>query len=378
MLTKLLSWAGFTPVENLDAANATIEKRDHALATSRAAAIAQAGNSQTLSNALMAQTSKNTQLTRAIAFADARRKWCLPQLVEFPAGTPVKLHQRTADCLATFVSPSDSLFHVADPACVKCKPRWSLYWCLAHASAAAVRSAQALRDEDGISGDFLQALEHQSAGLGNVSTGESRRLQIAFNAIFQQIAPAMKEAQVGADILIIVAGRSLIPNGFARLFWIQAKRATGSAFTLDYSQANTAGAYQVDALRKVHRPKMGSIGLYVQYARDIPYVPAVLVNELPTTKYTADLNILGVRLPELLVAYTGNIQGVGAFADTDAILAYLDEVSEKKSLYVVTITDQGLEREHELLATVSDYYEKKLGLKKNIENNRDRGPEYDR
>lgn len=179
----------------------------------------------------------------------------------------------------------------------------------------------------------------------------------------------MKEAAVGADILLIIAGDAMFPNGFARILWIQAKNAAPKdPFTLDYSRRNTKG-YQVDALARVHEPANGSLGLYAQYAAGLRYIPAVFVDKLiPHTKnYSADLSDIGSRLSELVVACMSDHRGLGAFADTNALLAYLNKVSDMKPLFIVTITpDRDLSRQprnnNELLSTVSAFYEEMLGM----------------
>lgn len=215
----------------------------------------------------------------------------------------------------------------------------------------------------------MDALREQAKAASELSPGAG--LQIAYNAIFEQSEPGLKESQVGADILLIIAGSSLVPNGLARIFWIQAKKAAPdtSPFTLRYGQRNAHGL-QVEALSKINAPQKGCFGLYAQYSTKLPYVPSVELDSLswPNGKLADDLSAIGVRLPEHLVACcTSNSANMGAFSNTNDIKRYLDNVSAKKPLFIVTVTTDGLSLRHELsagnlLSEISDYYSRKLGI----------------
>jgi hypothetical protein len=336
----------------------------------------------TVRSAFSSSNNENAQLKEQSRREQSQREWCSPQLVEFPVETPPKLHHHSLLHQSMFVPDSTSLFDLTIPAKFRNTQQWALYWCLAHASHAAVTAAKAAKSEDGISRTFLDELKTQAKKLPTL-TGEETRLQIAYNAIFEQNEPAMKEAAVGADILLVIAGQSIIPNGFARIFWIQAKKASGGAFSLQYYRSNNNGL-QVDALAKVHQPENGSFGLYTLYSKELAYIPSVFVNKLlPTEKYVADMSAIGTRMSELLVSCTSNFSDVGAFAGTDDLLAYLDEVSDMKPLYVVTITEEGREYSqkrlyNQLLSTISDYYEEKLGLRRDVEHKPGRSPGHGR
>jgi hypothetical protein len=120
------------------------------------------------------------------------------------------------------------------------------------------------------------------------------------------------------------------------------------------------------------------------HSKELAYIPSVFVNKLlPTEKYVADMSAIGTRMSELLVSCTSNFSDVGAFAGTDDLLAYLDEVSDMKPLYVVTITEEGREYSqkrlyNQLLSTISDYYEEKLGLRRDVEHKPGRSPGHGR
>lgn len=336
---------------------------------------------------------ENKRLQAEARMRQDRQDWCSPALVEFPPETPKGIYETTLKVLRGLIGGSASLSDASNADRFPVAEIWTLYWCLVHASHAAVKAATVAKDENGISRDFLAKLASETR-TSPIFTGDGGKLQVAYNAIFEQSEPGMKEAAVGADILLIVAGQGLVPNGFARLFWIQAKKARSgqSPFTLNYAQENGDGL-QVDALSKVHEPSKGAFGLYMQYSKDLPYVPSVLVGRLPRGKQqplTAKLSDLGIRLPELLVGHAiVASEKFGAFADTSEILAYLDDVAEKKPLFIVSVTaERAMELSQELagnqlLSTVTDHYLQRFGLSPERENDRetpsqDRGMDFDR
>lgn len=309
---------------------------------------------------------------------ELQRAWCLPELAAFPVNTPIAFYDHTLDLLKTFMANHGSVFDVSLPSNFRSPQHWALYWCLAHASNAALFASRAAKDENGCSREFVEALKSHAQKLPDLLP--ECRLQISYNSIFEQVEPAMKEAAVGADILLIIGGETVIPNGFARLFWLQGKKSKGGDFALHYDQKNNDGL-QVDALANVHRPEQGSFGLYTLYSKNLSFVPSVKVGALPRPALTANLTNISTRLPELIVSST--FEKAGSFADTKAILTYLDQVSNKKPLYVVTVTDGGREYGHayapdRLLSAVSDHYYEKLGLKRTQDRTRDRDRGFER
>lgn len=363
---SFLSLLGLALAEDLRAGKALAIKLTEALRRSEGTVASLMQELREAKSALSASEKERADLKRT----KERQNWCSPHLVEFPAETSTEFRTNTQRCLRAFLS-KDSLFSdLTNPAQFPIPAQWALYWCLAHASHAATTAAIAAKNEDGISRVFLDTLDSQAKMAS--AFPEGGKLQIAYNAIFEQSEPAMKEAAVGADILLIVAGQALIPNGLARIFWLQAKKAhsANAPYSLRFDQQNKQGL-QIDALSNVSAPARGSFGLYMQYSEELPYLPAVDVRFLSRDdrKSAADLSSMGIRLPELLVAYTRDFTDVGAFRNTDDLRAYLDEVSEMKPLFIVTATAGGLEYQrglapNYLLAEISAYYREKLGLTK--------------
>lgn len=378
-VSEFLSLLGLASAEDHRAAEAHATELSDKLMHSDNIVAALKRQLQATENALSGSRKECSHLNEKANRMRALQNWCCPRLMEFPPGTPKAIHSNTLRYLRAILGSEASLFDLGNPAKFSSPAQLSLYWCLAHASNAAAMAAAAAKNEDGISRAFLDELESQAKKASSI-TNEAGKLQIAYNAIFEQNEPAMKEAAVGADILLIIAGSSFVPNGLARIFWIQAKKAGAgvSPFNLRYDQRNTQGL-QVEALSKVNEPDRGSFGLYMQYSNELAYVPAVSVSNLSWAdgKCVADMSAIGVRLSEFLVTYTCAIKDVGAFVDTNDLRAYLDEVSEMKPLYVVTATAEGLEYRQELshnhlLSNISDYYRQKLGLTRTRERERDR------
>ncbi|QYF94833.1 hypothetical protein KY495_06520 [Massilia sp. PAMC28688] len=371
---SILSWLNLAPLNELDATKRALAQSNEQIGSLKIANSDLQKRVARLGSDLASIGREVTSLNRHVSLANAQQLWCKASLTELPPDTPDAIRRHTTKDAATILRQAETLYDLIDPANFSTSAQWALYWCLAHASAAAITATQAAKREDGISGDFLNELAAQARGLPQVSAETG--LQIAYNAIFEQCEPALKEAQVGADILLIVAGSSLVPDGLARLFWIQAKREKTSAFKLHYEQANTGG-YQVDALAKMSSEAQGSFALYMQYAGSLTFVPAVPVAKLGRTSYTADLALLGTRLPEYIVASSAKANA-GTFKNVKAILAFLDKASDNKPLYVVTISAGDRQRDKELtqlLTTVSDYYLEKLGMSKERNKGKDRGME---
>jgi len=377
---KSLAFLGLAKAKRLGAANAKVAELSTTLKISKAEIQTLETNLANVTDSLNAAECNEKILRDERERERKRHIWCKPELAEFGPGTPKDIHLITRQSLQIFTRNPTSLFHLLQPNKFNNPQHWPLYWCLAHASQAAADAAKAAKDENGCSRAFLDALALSARQITDLMP--ESQLQIAFNAIFEQVKPAMKEESVGADILLIVAGQTLIPDGFARLFWVQGKRSKTNDFTLSYDQKNDSG-YQIDALRKAHQPANGSIGLYTQYSKNLLFTPAVLVSQLPKDTYTADLSNIGIRLPELIVTSLSKVQGLGSFADTDEIITYLNKLSGMKPLYVVTVTEGGMRydlerRLKQLLSTISDHYRKQLGLDRDAKPEIGRGPDFSR
>lgn len=376
---ELLSFFGLAIAEDLRVAREKISELSDSLGCLKQYVLEQKQQLQQVRLTLSTRENEYTALKEAVQKRQERHDWCSPNLVEFPVEAPIYLQKRTVAYLQRLLSPRASFFDLINPDKFSSAEQWGLYWCLARASSAAGIATTA-KVEDGISRAFLDALTAEAKIASSFL--KDGNLQIAYNAIFEQSEPAMKEAAVGADILLIIAGSSLVPNGLARIFWIQAKKAVTGAypFTLRYGQKNAQGL-QVEALSKVDVPERGSFGLYMQYSDSLSYIPAVRVSDLSWNdgKFVGNLSTCGVRLPELLVGCTCNFPDVvGAFENTDELCAYLDEVSDMKPLYIVTVTSGDRECRREpvrghLLSYISDYYREKLGLTRTHKRDRNNG-----
>jgi hypothetical protein len=181
-----------------------------------------------------------------------------------------------------------------------------LFWALTHASATAYEDVRRLRNENTTTLKFVERLEAQVATARALLGAD---LQVAVGEILSHRMPALQEASVGADLLLIVSGDGLVAGGGVRLFWIQFKLAEAAeSLQLDvYRKRNAKGQSQYEALKGVDRPREGSHSLYALGAADYPFYSSIPVGHLrgvnPDVRATCkvDLGQRGFRFQELMV-----------------------------------------------------------------------------
>jgi hypothetical protein len=323
------------------------------------------------------------------AFLDAiqlnakREAWCEKQWLEMPPGTPKKFHATTLKYSSLLMTKKEGVHSFFDM-CVERNFQkagwWELYWTLANASASALEYVQS-KIEDGITNEFVRSLEKQNQALRALRNDGRPLLQMGFCKIYEQATPALKESDVGADLLLIIAGNQLVSNGGARMFWLQAKRQLGDPYILDCSYANKNGP-QLDALKKVDVPEKGSFGMYMQYAKDIPFIPALaLCQHMPLSDYkNVDLSLYGARLAEIITLFSAVTEkSIGSFEDASSTIRFLDAVGDNKPLYVVAVCDESDRKwsKRDLISKIQNHYQRKRSLNNEIENEKEKGPELD-
>lgn len=256
-----------------------------------------------------------------------------------------------------------------------------VYWCLAHAADVALKDVDR-KVEDGITNTFVRQLTYQVQQAKFKLPTTALPLQLAHCCIYEQCQPAMKESDVGADLLLIAAGAGLVADAGARLFWIQAKKSNDDPFNLNCRCKNKHGL-QIDALLSVNKPQYGSFSLYLQYAEKLAYIPSVWLEVAvpPEGKNNIDLSLHGLRCQELIAALTAvKSDKIGVFSNTSEIIKFLNLSSGVKPLYVVIAADgstMGLERweSKSMLADIVDYYQKEFGLKMSPERTQEKDQE---
>ena len=243
-----------------------------------------------------------------------------------------------------------------------------LYWALAHASRSAEEAIGNLKNEDGMTSDFVHALREQ---LENAHRLLGMQASVAVGQIFQNLRPALKEVSVGADLLVMVSGSGLVPRGGVRLFWIQIKRATeGSPLELDvYREPNAAGRTQLEAIRAVHSTAAGSFGLYALASSAYDFFASTPVPRLnhvvPKNPLTCkvDLGDLGVRLQELLLALAKEAS-LGEFKSGKEVLEYVDNLAAEKAIIPLAVlsvaSGYDMHAGHDLIQQIKAGWEARL------------------
>jgi hypothetical protein len=318
-------------------------------------------DAQAVSDELSTNASETARLARVAA-------WQTPAISALPSYPPVPptFYMNTVQAAGKF-APS-----LKDPGDLSKSAVFSgssalrlLYWSLAHAAAAACRSAAQYKSEDGISTAFRMALQSEIGGLRDKEPDVS--LKIGINAIYENIKPAIKEARVGADLLLIVSGDELVPGGGARIFWIQAKRGDRqNPYELNYyREPNADGVVQFEALSKVHNPKRGSFSLYWLYAEELSFIPVTSISALkPVDPHlaadcVADLGVVGLRLQELLTSETlQTSMSSGRFQTADELVDFLVEAANNAivPLEVLSVHGSGERMRHQLVDRVQKHY----------------------
>lgn len=290
-----------------------------------------------------------------------------PSLLVFPPGTPQQLHERTIEYANRMLHrPTQTLVELISRDAFNQVGIWELYWGFVYAT----QEKQAKVDissENGISSSLIDGLTKYSQRLAEVDPEYRSSLNIAHCKLYDQIRPGMKEEDAGADLLLVVASDRFASGGGARLIWLQAKRI-GATYTAECKQENNGG-YQIDALQNANHPDKGSFGVYAKFSAKLPFMPAFALKDYvpPKPHLTVDLGAHGVRLPELL-AVLATAPDYGQFADTQAIIAFLDSIALDAPVLLSCITvaspnGAGSWNANDLLNELTQYYDDKLGLK---------------
>ncbi|BCQ52326.1 hypothetical protein [Burkholderia gladioli] len=299
-----------------------------------------------------------------------RDRWAQPEYVIFPAIEPVsgmskiavpeKIVARSETLARAFLVESATFpGDLVKKECFVSPAHWALYWCIASASSFVCGNLGDADGEDGRTGTFLRYLASRMEHVG-FELEDDAQIDIAVSPIWSVNNPVVKEAALGADLLLVLdigngepvkgaaeehAGGQTQPSRSpcVQLFWMQAKLVemekcnVVEIYTLDYGREKKASAkntaaktaakaahndvaekqvaaqvakepeFQFERLNKVHDPASGSYAFYAQYANQIPFVPVVSVRDLdaPTKKeHKASLIAKGARFAEWLVERT--------------------------------------------------------------------------
>lgn len=294
--------------------------------------------------------------------------WCNTGFLTFPPGTPSEISTKTSACASRLLngSPTDAV----DRESFANDSQWAFFWCLTHASRIAALSARLPHNEDGVSGHFLEALSHH-AEFANSLIEADQNIDIAYAPIYKTIKQQdttnsndtgfAKEADVGADILLVVGGENLVSNGLFNIFWIQAKKCKPgqSEFTLHYDESNNTGL-QIEAISKIRNEIIGAFSLYIQYSEKLTYTAVADVKDLPfktgETPPAADLRKIGVRLPEWIASRLVAPKAHGSFETIEDVTTYLDGATSNKRIFIVSATSgKAPELENAMTKLVSHY-----------------------
>jgi hypothetical protein len=380
LIDAIMKWLGYVPVSELVAANdrmENIQQKIDGIELQLINSTSSNGAANAEIRSLKKQSSSDAQTIARLKSNETLQSRCLPLHVELTPETPRDFYKKTETLAFRLLKEPRSISELCEVKKFHYPAQWNLYWTFALSTWDTASEARAPTDEDGLTEYFLGQLKIAARSISTYCE-EDAKISIAFNAIFKQVAPAMKEAEVGADVLFLVSGKGLTPNGGVKLFWIQAKRAkrgsSKDAYRLDYRQKNSSGR-QFDVLRKLHQPKLGSVAFYALYSESLPYIPAIAVGWMPlqapkiNTECVEYLDKNGARFSELVTAYT-NAESVGEFTTSAKVLEFLNTVSSGVPLYVVMATSD--DKEHRLLHEITDHYRQQLGLKLDLPRDRSR------
>lgn len=246
---------------------------------------------------------------------------------------------------------------------------WCLYWALAHAARAATLAADAHTNEDGITDVFFNTLTRQVEEI-KASTGLQPPLELGVTSIYRNNKPAIKEEVVGADVLLVIAGKGLLPAQGARLIWLQAKLADGAnPYQLDFWRKKNKNGFQFDAIRAVHQPQDGSCAIYAQYVPGLPLITSLSVSRMPAQapltakESTVDMRDHGCRLQEHISAIATTDQ-IGQFANAKAVIAFLNAKTKDSllPLNIISVCAKDDWQGRSLVREVKKHYDVELGI----------------
>ena len=283
-----------------------------------------------------------------------RGEWCSPALLESRPEVPDAIRKNTFTALQDLIRWRPATYAaLKDPLNFRREEHWGLYWLLANAAAKAA-AATRTQNEDGGSTAFTEYLHKTAKELqtdGVFSAGELMRVE----RIYHNRSAAVLEKDVGADLLLVVSGESLIGRTGLRLFWLQAKRPDKTTFELNYwrDTKNDGGLRQVKALASVHAPERGSFGLYLQYLQELESTYALHVSDVPLPygtdekSCTVSMTGKGARLQEMLAGLITN-SSVGTFESSDDAVGFL-RAQVTRPCAVLALTPEHDDRARELV-----------------------------
>ncbi len=217
-----------------------------------------------------------------------------------------------------------------------------LYWALTHASVRGFKAILNLDKEDVMTSDFVTELSTQLARATNLIDST---LDVYAGEIHKKLKPALKELAVGADLLLLISGKGLIPQGGVRLLWLQFKQTTDRVkpFELNvYRAPNVSGGTQLDALRNAHQPALGSFGIYALASSAYRFFASIPVNDLqhvlPTAKPTCKVDLAqdGIRLQELILKLSSD-PAHGQFGTKAAVMQFVDTLASRASIVPLAV-----------------------------------------
>lgn len=315
-----------------------------------------------LTTELSAATREIAQLNHKLHKSKFANSSAIPHLAELECDAGCRAN--THALLGEFISKPISLMDVCLELRFNKQGLWMIYWLMARVNYETSLEAKNLVIEDAISRYWVARLEHHGKRIRDLSG-----IEIGYDSIHDHRQPAVKEKQVGADILLLIGGKSILPNGGIRAIWIQSKRNTrASGYHLDYLTEKNTDGLQFEALKKVHKPAKGSVGIYVLYSEKLRFLPAIVIDKIPQSipkdKKPIDLSAEGSRFQELLVAILSQ-EKMGAFMTTQELLDYITSIGGGAPMNIVTVTDD--DRELNLLREVSLHYKQELGIERAID-----------
>ncbi|GEM_PF-7096641 len=339
---SLQRWAirqlGGVPAESFHRNQHELEEAQQALQTARSESAALARKVSDLDAALESANAKQQKTDKALELA----KWTHPYRVEFLAERVSffgDLVRNTVNVWDQFgkgqgVGIPRNFEGGMNPA--------GLYWALTHASLCGSKALSALDNEDAMTSDFVDELEKQ---LGRATQLLGSSIEVHAGEISKKLRPALKEVSVGADLLLLVSGDGLVPRAGVRLLWLQFKQTTNRSKSLEldvYRKPNAAGGTQLDALRGVHRPDLGSFGIYALASDQYDFFASSSVEKLGhidpkvRTDCTIDLAKAGIRLQELILLHS-TTPTQGQFETGDEVVQFVDVLASGAAIIPLTV-----------------------------------------
>jgi hypothetical protein len=286
----------------------------------------------------------------------------------------IKLIQRSATmCSNIFNCQLNNLYDQFARENFKSNSAWGFYWCIANACASAQNEIAQHTNEDGISREWVSRLDQNLINAAqNHGISGMHALEIK---IFEKVVPSIKEHEVGADILLIIAG-NLLPRGGYRAIWIQGKREANSPYTLNFLRTpNEDGRTQYEKLRVMEDRSQGSFAIYTQYST-LPFLISIQTADMPASeeikgkadKHKIDLSVNGIRTQELLcdIATSTRYGEFDSATSFDSFISSITPAELPLKIIGLSADNDG----HNMLLTLQQHFDKKRKLARNIGHDR--------